>query len=372
MTGGVRHSERRFKPIDVVEAAYSLEHDDRDWLRSIARAARLDFGLGCNAYIYRRTDEPVEGVTPGLEGVTPGFAVPTLDFWNTPPAYEHFSRSMMQFVPADVPHRIHAAGVAMSSVSETQNLAGLTNNEHAPSLLRVMSRTVRATGVADGLGIFAQSQTGCGLAIMGLADRPVSSRPSERRLWQRLAPHLGAGLRLRRLAQCPGLDDEDVDAVFDPRGRCHDARGAAATASARETLREAALRIDRARSHKSRHCAEEALDLWQDLVAGRWSLVDHFDSDGRRFVVARRNDPQFTDPRHLTARERQVARLAARGLTNKLIGFTLCISAAAVSLHLSSALRKLRLSSAAQLRAVDPSALDATEQRQVRPKVPVE
>jgi hypothetical protein len=52
----------------------------------------------------------------------------------------------------------------------------------------------------------------------------------------------------------------------------------------------AAKAIDRARS-RARSNEDEALELWQGLVAGRWSLVEQFDSDGRRFLVARKNDP---------------------------------------------------------------------------------
>ena len=43
------------------------------------------------------------------------------------------------------------------------------------------------------------------------------------------------------------------------------------------------------------------------LLEGRWSLVDRFDSDGRRFIVAYRNPPGVLNPRRLTAREREVA-----------------------------------------------------------------
>jgi hypothetical protein len=37
--------------------------------------------------------------------------------------------------------------------------------------------------------------------------------------------------------------------------------------------------------------AEGVLDVWQGLVAGRWSLVDLFQRDGERHVVACSNDP---------------------------------------------------------------------------------
>ena len=50
-------------------------------------------------------------------------------------------------------------------------------------------------------------------------------------------------------------------------------------------------RRERARSKRERADPDCALALWEGLVAGRWSLVDHFESDGKRFVVAHKNDP---------------------------------------------------------------------------------
>jgi FixJ family two-component response regulator len=83
----------------------------------------------------------------------------------------------------------------------------------------------------------------------------------------------------------------------------------------------------------------EPLDLWQGLVAGRWSLVEQFDSDGRRFMVARRNDPQVTDPRALNMRERQVLAYVAIGHPAKLIGYALGVSPSSVSMTRRTAMR---------------------------------
>ena len=44
----------------------------------------------------------------------------------------------------------------------------------------------------------------------------------------------------------------------------------------RENLREAVLRIERARTHAGRSEPDAALDNWEALVDGRWSLVDRF------------------------------------------------------------------------------------------------
>ena len=84
-------------------------------------------------------------------------------------------------------------------------------------------------------------------------------------------------------------------------------------------------------------------------MRGRWSTVDWFDSDGRRFVLAIPNSPHVSDPRGLTDRERQVVAYARMGQTNKMIGYRLGLSRSRVSLLLRSAMRKLGVRTRAQL-----------------------
>ncbi len=114
-------------------------------------------------------------------------------------------------------------------------------------------------------------------------------------------------------------------------------------------LAEAVRRVDRARGLLRRTDPEEALQLWQGLVDGTWSLIDQCDSDGRRYVLARRNEPGVRDPRALTQRERGVAAFASMGHQNKFIAYLLGLSAGTVAGHLRSAQRKLGLASRAEL-----------------------
>src|SRR5689334_15941551 len=81
--------------------------------------------------------------------------------------------------------------------------------------------------------------------------------------------------------------------------------------------------------------------VWQALIAGRWSIVDHFDSDGRRFLIAHRNQPEVTAPAPLTAREAQVFRAAALGHPKKLIAYELGIALSTVATHLRNAAARL-------------------------------
>ena len=199
-------------------------------------------------------------------------------------------------------------------------------------------------GVQDLTGIIARDPNGH--AIVLTAPMPDLRRPTRREVatWSRIAAHISAGARLRRaLPGTPNGDlSEGADAVLSPSGSVTHAEVGAQSRDARESLRLAAKAIDRARS-KARSNEDEALDLWQGLVAGRWSLVDRFDTDGRRFLIARKNDPDVTDPRALTLRERQVLAYAAMGHPLKLIAYSLGVSVSSVSTSRKAAMRKLGL-----------------------------
>ena len=128
-----------------------------------------------------------------------------------------------------------------------------------------------------------------------------------------------------------------------------DAVGQAQERTATRKLRDAAVAVDRARGKMRDTDPEKALAIWKALVRGRWSMVDWFDSDGRRFVLALPNSPQVNDPRGLTERESQVVAYAVLGQTNKMIGYRLGLSKSRVSMLLRSAMRKLGVQTRSQL-----------------------
>ncbi|HJK99710.1 MAG TPA: LuxR C-terminal-related transcriptional regulator [Polyangiaceae bacterium LLY-WYZ-14_1] len=119
------------------------------------------------------------------------------------------------------------------------------------------------------------------------------------------------------------------------------------------------LAMDRARTRAGRADAERAVAAWRALVEGRWSLLDHFDSDGRRYLVARENEPATRTIRTLTPRERQVALYAAHGHSNKLIGYELGLSEGTVKAHLARAMGKLGFESRSRLASLLASSTSA-------------
>jgi DNA-binding NarL/FixJ family response regulator len=94
---------------------------------------------------------------------------------------------------------------------------------------------------------------------------------------------------------------------------------------------------------------DEALVNWEGLISGRWSMIDRFDNDGRRFVVAVKNDPAHPDPRGLTIRERQVAEYVGLGHASKEIAYTLGLSDSAITNCTARAQDKLGMASRAEL-----------------------
>lgn len=106
-------------------------------------------------------------------------------------------------------------------------------------------------------------------------------------------------------------------------------------------LAHAVVAINRARGQLRAEDPTAAIEAWKALVAGRWSLVDHVDSDGKRFLVARKNDPDHAGPTGLSRRERQILAARARGFSLKLIAYDLGLSIAGVSRGLQSGMTKL-------------------------------
>jgi DNA-binding NarL/FixJ family response regulator len=117
----------------------------------------------------------------------------------------------------------------------------------------------------------------------------------------------------------------------------------------RQVISEAVMSMLRARGPLRSENHEGALKDWRALLAGRWSLVDHFDSDGRRFVVARRNAPPAARVRGLSEDQVRVARLAALGHPIKLIAYELGRSPRTIQNNLAIAMAKLGAGSRVEL-----------------------
>ena len=79
------------------------------------------------------------------------------------------------------------------------------------------------------------------------------------------------------------------------------------------------------------------------LSAGAWRIIDYFDADGGRYVVACRS------PSPLSGEERAIVQRRAHGDSVKEIAIDLGVSSATISRRLTRALHKLGLTSHAEL-----------------------
>ncbi len=204
-----------------------------------------------------------------------------------------------------------------------------------------------AVGVGDFIVFRAPALDRTGLAVAFLKRNVAVLSPSTRHALECVAVHIAAARRLRRRLRSSAGEPA---AILDPCGRLlHVADEAAKAKRPRDALTEAVAQLSACRGRLRRENPEQALDLWQGLVRGRWSLIERIDTDGKRFLVARRNDEHAPDPRALTIPERRVAGYAALGHANKVVAYELGIAPSTVSRHLGNALRKLGLKSKVEL-----------------------
>jgi len=322
--------------IDFTESAYDLEIGDDEWLPTVLERGLpiLDQGLGVACMDYGL---PPDGGPVELRGVHVGSG--PRDF------AERHLRALETTPPEVLREQVRPGGAGTAS-------AACGDDPH--QLAHYISHVDYCK---DLLFITAADSNGVGVAVVAPLPEVTTLRPHESERLQMLAAHLEAGHRLRRglavkdAAGDPGSDlPYHAEAIFDASSlRIADAVGSAKERSATKKLREAAIAVDKARGKMRRNDPEKALEIWKALVYGRWSTVDWFDSDGRRFVLAIPNSPSVVDPRGLTERERQVVGYAASGQTNKMIAYRLGLSRSRVSLLLRTAMRKLGTKTRAQL-----------------------
>jgi DNA-binding NarL/FixJ family response regulator len=318
--------QRGFDPIAIVECSYALQGTESEWIDRLleAVAPTIDQGIGVYGFTYR------------WHGGRPIFTA----FASGKPAWEDILRQMNDEASAGYLASVIKVRKPCSSFSQQVAKLPLQTREWHDNFYRQL-------GFADALMVHAaDTDGGIGILSPRALEQTVSARDVAR--WQRITAHMASALRLRRHIEREVVEDE---AVLSPSGSLLHATGVAKQADARERLRAAARAIDRARGLLRKNDPQEALELWRALCAGRWSLVDRFESDGRRYLIAHRNQPHLSDLRGLSQREATVAAFAQLGQTNKEIAYTLGISPSSVATHLSAALRKLGLPSRAALAA---------------------
>jgi DNA-binding CsgD family transcriptional regulator len=313
--------------IGVVEACYAPAADEASWLLGVLRALEpLDGGLGLYATRF-------DASAPDRVRFDPETVMLHADErWA-----EAARRATLEGDPAVI-DALYRGGRPVSLASERlRHLVTPAATSQGPL----------AHG-QDVLGISAQDADRRGVLIGIPIRSDRAPGPQLRHALTSIAAHVTAARRLRSITP-QAADPEGAEAVLAPGGSVVHACGPATAATARETLGRAVRAVERARAAARRVEPGDALALWRALVAGTWSLVDSVDSDGKRFVLARRNTPGVREPRALTPRERDVLAYAALGHANKYVAYLLGLRPSTVAAHLASGQRKLGLRSRAEL-----------------------
>jgi DNA-directed RNA polymerase specialized sigma24 family protein len=302
--------------LSIVEAAYNVDGDPKTWIGEVVTAARLAIGenVGTLGYSYSISprnelllhDEAGSGLSPEAAAL----------------------------------HRAGASSLSPAIVERTYkaHVAGTTSEIFDADSMAFFQRVMSPFGIRDAIGIngFNRGTQGCFLSVFLPQVRSLDR--GEHQWASRIARHLAAAARLRSARQ----EVDDVEAVLSPSGKLEHAEGAAKERSCHEALRAAVVDVDRARTRTRRRDVAGALSAWRVLVKSRWSLVDRFERDGRRYVVARINPSESAGFESLTSRERQVAAFAELGHSSKVIAYELGISDSTVRVLLARIASKLQ------------------------------
>jgi DNA-binding NarL/FixJ family response regulator len=282
--------------------------------------------------------------------------------------------------------RVHQAVVRLSAFLAPQRLResffngrvlGSSSGHYTDGDLSAFRARARGARSRDAAGWCVNDGVDHGFMVIAPSATPLAFPAQPGAVVRGLGLHISTGLRLQRVVSGAALDEASVEAIFDDKGTVQHVAGLARSRAHLERLQQEVLRRATRESEvgAASAFAAEALSaelssagsasagaasgasganaaapgVWDAVVAGRWSLVDRFDSDARRFVIAYRNPPGVLDPRRLTPREEHVSTLAALGRSNKEIGDSLGISDSTVATQLSAALIKLGVESRALL-----------------------
>lgn len=327
--------------LTFVERAYDVEASDQDWVNGLAAAALplVDSGGGVHAFRFDITAELSGEAT--LVGGTESWQRDWRAVW-----WDGFMRQlpvetvrmMVEFGPVS-----HTSSLWSAVARRIPTFEQLLAARGGRAALKAAGAATAGMPYPDSLNLVGADPSGIGVALCANRVAVATSPPDvrTRAILGRLTGHMAAAARLRvRVGRSALLNA--ADAVLDANGTLLHAEPEVKAKLTREALRAAARDVTRARTKRG-HDADAILKMWRALFAGEFSVVDVFDSDGRRFLVAKSNAPSpagARDPR-FSRRERQVLALVAAGCSNKLIGYQLGLAPSTVASHVQRLVRML-------------------------------
>jgi len=306
-------------PTDFLEEIYRFDGALADWTRRVAEGVQafIDRGLGAWACVYELTEQgEVAFVAMECVGRSAGLEE----------ALEASCRARPPRPGEPVVDTLRIS-VERRRARDTATRLGII-----PSL-----------GAVDTLRVGVTDPEGFGLAFGAPVGSSVRLSRRETRVLARVLGHLHTALRARRRLEKRGAERR---APGDQRLVGAAERDAA---NAREPMRRVVVAIDRLRGSVHAASPESVLEAWEAMLAGRWVLVDRFESGGRRFLVARPSTRGAGAPTSLSPVETVCALRVAMGCSSKLIAYELGLAESTVSTHLRSAMRKLHIRSRVEL-----------------------
>ncbi len=321
----------------VLEAAYQLELSDPDWLAGVVTAIHRGLSRGKIARV--RGEQGVVGFQYEIQR-DGRISVSRTASTDIPDRFV----SLLTRVPPELP----PAYVRDTFGRYLCSLASRAGGKKQQALTQRHMTVYGETNWRDVLVLNGRDPTNRGIWIGVPLERDPDLRDHFFASWTKVAVHLAAALRLRgRLAGVRAL--QSAEAVVEPDGAIAHARGRARTRAARAALAGSVRALEQLRAADSKRRRARPLASWKGLVEARWTLVDHFESNGRRLLLAQCNDAPTHDVSRLTERERQVVAFASLGHPNKLIAYELGISPSTVGVFLNHAARRLGARTRAEL-----------------------
>ncbi len=317
---------------ELIEYIYRLDVEPRKWQMRLAEEIRhrLPDGPGILSYEF---DIRKPGKSTRLGRV---ISVGDIDGFTqkTGPVHESFDADLYRQL-------LEGLGSHAATIREALEKLNIDSSAFSP-----IEKVIKQLGFSDIWGVCSMNPNALGIVFAIPISGKQEVKDVDRYAWTKVAVHIAAAYRLQlRLRRYP--DFEDAEGIFRSDGSEVHLDGPAI--DEREALGRFIQTVDKARAHDYRSGDSTTLDIWEGLLRGRWSLVDHIDSDGARFLLAIRNDPEAQAPNTLSRREAQTASYAALGHMNKEIAYELGLDVSTVASHLSNALKKLGLESRTEL-----------------------
>lgn len=226
--------------------------------------------------------------------------------------------------------------------------SSLTSTTQAESWNDTAAEAAKISECADFCGTVIQVGEGrFAMAGAGMAQKTPSPR-HEPRIYEALNRLLATNLRVRDALE-GGSGLELGDAVCTPDGLLLEARPPGLQT---RDVRRALTEIVRQREKQSGFAPldeAQALTRWSELAGGRYVMLDHVDTDQRRYVVCFRVESPVRAPFSLSASEQSVLEQILLGARNKKIASELGVSSPHVTGLAQRALGKLGARSFAEL-----------------------